>query len=61
MLFNGLPISYIELYNISLWGATFKTHLNKLFSTQRKVVRAIVGATYNAHTNKKNMTYEFLN
>ena len=39
------------IYGISLWGATFKTHLKKLFRTQKKVVRAIVGATYNAHTN----------
>ena len=39
------------IYGISLWGATFKTHLTKLFRTQKKVVRAIVGATYNAHTN----------
>ena len=39
------------IYGISLWGATSKTHLKKLFRTQKKVVRAIVGATYNAHTN----------
>ena len=39
------------MYGISLWGATFKTHLKKLFRTQKKIVRAIVGATYNAHTN----------
>ena len=26
------------IYGISLWGATFKTHLTKLFRTQKKVV-----------------------
>ena len=44
------------IYGISLWGATFKTHLKKLFRTQKKVVRAIVGASYNEHTN--NMFYD---
>ena len=39
------------IYGISLWGDKFKTHLSKLVRTQKKVVRAIVGATYNAHTN----------
>ena len=39
------------IYGISLWGATFKTYSNFFFISQKKVVRAIVGATYNAHTN----------
>ena len=44
------------IYGISLWGATFKTYLTKLFRTQKKVGRAIVGATYNANTN--NILYD---
>ena len=44
------------IYDISLWGATYKPNLKKLFRTHKKVVRAIVGASYNAHTN--NICYD---
>ena len=37
-------------YGITLWGAAHDTHINKLIITQKKLIRAMTGSPYNAHT-----------
>ena len=39
------------IYGITLWGATYKSSVNKLIVMQKKVIRAMVSAKYNAHTD----------
>ena len=38
------------LYGITLWGATYQTYLSKLVIMQKKIIRIITGAKYDAHT-----------
>ena len=38
------------LYGITLWGATYHTYLSKLVIMQKKIIRIITGAKYDAHT-----------
>ena len=45
----------------AIMGATFKTQLKKLSTFPMKVVRAIAGATYNAHNKYIFMIGESLN
>jgi len=49
-LYYSLIYPYID-YGISLWGSTYKTHVNKIFIKQKKAIRIMTGAQYNAHTN----------
>ena len=39
------------IYGSTLWGATYKSSVNKLIVMQKKVIRAMLSAKYNAHTN----------
>ena len=38
------------LYGIVLWGNTYNIYLNKLIVLQKKIIRAITGTMFNAHT-----------
>ncbi len=38
------------MYGITLWGASSETNLNKVRVMQKKVVRSICNAEYDAHT-----------
>ena len=48
-LYYSLVYPYLT-YGITLWGAAYDTHLTKLVIMQKKIIRVIAGATYNAHT-----------
>ena len=48
-LYYSLIYPYLA-YGVTLWGSTYPTHLSKLIIRQKKVVRIIAGAHYNAHT-----------
>ena len=39
------------LYGITMWGNTYQVYLTKLMTTQKKIVRCIAGAYFNAHTD----------
>ena len=41
---------YPLTYGITLWGSAHKTSLNRLIVQQQKLIRSIVGAPFNAHT-----------
>ena len=45
-----MNVSYL-IYGITLWGATYKSSVNELTVMQKKVIRAMVSAKYNAHTD----------
>jgi hypothetical protein len=49
-LYYSLVYPYLT-YGIILWGATYQVHLSKLIIMQKKIIRAIAGAKYNAHTS----------
>ena len=49
LLYNSLIESHL-LYGVSIWGGTYPTYLKKLISLQKKALRVVVGAPYNAHT-----------
>lgn len=49
MLYNGIAYPHL-LYGITLWGSTYNIHLNKVIITQKKLIRVIAKAEYNAHT-----------
>ena len=48
-LYYTLVYPYLT-YGINLWGAACDTHLNKLIIMQKKLVRSIAFAKYDAHT-----------
>ena len=48
-LYYSLVYPYLA-YGVTLWGSTYPTHLSKIIIRQKKVVRIIAGAHYNAHT-----------
>lgn len=48
-LYYSLVYPYLT-YGIILWGATYQVHLSKLIIMQKKIIRAIAGAKYNAHS-----------
>ena len=50
ILYYSLIYPYVD-YGITLWGATYKTHVNKIVIKQTKAIRIMTGAQYNAHTN----------
>ena len=39
------------MYGITLWGAAYDIYINKLCVAQKKIIRIIAGAQYNAHTD----------
>ena len=49
-LYYSMVYPYL-IYGITQWGTTFRTHFNKLNIMQKKIMRAIVGAKYNAYTS----------
>ena len=49
-LYYSLVYPYL-IYGITLWGSAAKNHLSKIIIMQKKIIRAIVEAPYNAHTN----------
>ena len=49
-LYYSMVFPYL-IYGITLWGATYKSSVNKLTVMQKKVIRAMVSAKYNAHTD----------
>ena len=51
MLYNSLVYPYLS-YGILLWGSTFQVYLSKIIIMQKKVVRIIVHAPYNSHTDE---------
>jgi hypothetical protein len=48
-LYYSIVYPYLT-YGITLWGSTFESQLKKIKVMQKKVVRTIYGAPYNAHT-----------
>ena len=48
-LYYSLVYHYL-LYGITLWGANYHTYLSKLVIMQKKIIRIISGAKYDAHT-----------
>ena len=49
-LYYSMVYPYLD-YGITLWGSSHSSYVNKLFSMQKKVVRNIAGASYNAHSD----------
>ena len=49
ILYYSLVYSYLT-YGIILWGSAHDTYMSKLKITQKKIVRAITGAPYDAHS-----------
>lgn len=49
-LYYSLVYSHLS-YGIILWGSTYATHINKLVTMQKKIVRAISNAEYNEHAH----------
>ena len=49
ILYYSLVYSYLT-YGIIIWGSAYDTYLSKLIITQKKIIRAMTGASYNAHT-----------
>ena len=49
-LYYSMVYPYL-IYGITLWGATYKSGVNKLIVMQKEVIRAVVSAKYNAHTD----------
>ena len=48
-MYDSLVQSYLT-YGLTLWGSTYATYLNPLQVLQKKAVRCIHNAPYNAHT-----------
>ena len=49
-LYNTLILTHLS-YCCMVWGNTFKTHLHRLFITQKKALRTVCNAPFNCHTN----------
>ena len=49
-LYYSLFYSYID-YGITLWGASYAQHINKLQTSQKKAIRLITGSKYYDHTD----------
>ena len=50
MLYNCLIYSHLS-YGVLLWGSTFQSYLNNIISMQKRAVRIVGHAPYNAHTS----------
>ena len=51
IIYHSLVHSHLS-YGILLWGNTYQKHLHKLEIAQKKCIRIIAGAQYNASTSK---------
>ena len=49
-IYYSLVYPYLQ-YGIVFWGGACKTHLDKLFVSQKKIIRIITNSSYRAHTN----------
>ncbi len=49
LIYNSIVYPYLS-YGIVIWGAAYKTHLDKLRIQQKKIIRRINGAQYDAHS-----------
>ncbi len=49
MIYNSLVYPYLS-YGIVIWGSAYKIHLDKLRIQQKKIIRRIHGAEYDAHS-----------
>ena len=49
LLYTSLVLPHLS-YGLPIWGATYQAHLNKLIIMQKKIIRMIAGARYDAHT-----------
>ena len=49
LIYNSLVYPNL-IYCLSLWGATSKSHLNKVFLAQKKIIRLIGGLSLREHT-----------
>ena len=49
-LYYSLFYPYID-YGITLWGASYTQHINKLQTSQKKAIRLITRSKYNDHTD----------
>ena len=58
-MYNSLIASYLN-YGLLLWGSAAKTHLNKFVVLQKKAMRIIAHAPYNAHTNDLFLRFRLL-
>ena len=59
-LYYSLVYPYID-YGITLSGTSHKTHTNRIFIMQKKAIRIIAGAKYNANPLNAKPTYEYDN
>ena len=50
IIYNSLCISHMT-YALSVWGAAPKSHMNRLQKLQKKGIRHVCNAKYNAHTH----------
>ena len=50
ILYYSMVYPYLT-YGIALWGSTFQCHIHKLKVLQKKAIRCISGAKYNAHSD----------
>ena len=50
IIFNSLCMSHIS-YALPVWGSAPKSATNRLIKLQKKGIRHVCGAKYNAHTN----------
>ena len=50
ILYYSMVYPYLT-YGIALWGSTFQCHIHKLKVLQKKAIRCICGAKYNAHSD----------
>ena len=49
-LYNTLILPHLT-YCCMIWGNTFKTHLSRLFITQKKAIRTVCNVPFNYHTS----------
>ena len=50
IIYSTLIHPYL-IYGIEAWHSTFKNHTNKIFTLQKKAIRAMNNLDYNEHTN----------
>ena len=58
-LYYSLIHPYL-LYCLSVWGSTYRTHLNFLFLVQKRAIRLISNASYYEHTNPLFLSHKIL-
>ena len=59
-LYCALILPYLQYCNIC-WGNTFKTHLDRIFKLQKRILRIIAQTHYLAHTQPLFKKFKLLN